>query len=355
MHRFLAALLSCTFTVTSLFMASWHIAHADGADFSDSSVSAAIAAADEDTIQQIHRQRMAYYAEMAGWARIPWYYFAAVDQFERNVQAAQKKTNAGMKSDGRTLAIAIPPTLWSGWLNPDPNDTNPDTIRFFGGIGQDGNGDGIADPNNDDDVVVTFLTYMSPYFTSEEDFLHGLWEYYGTDSAVRHIKAFAAIYRTFQRLDLDEYTFPIPRGYNYTYHDTWGHARGWGGRRMHEGTDIFAAYGTPVRSVGYGYVEVVGWNKYGGWRVGIRDLRNIYHYYAHLSGFEKSIRPGKVVKPGEIIGYVGNSGYGKPGTQGKFPPHLHYGMYKFDGRNQWAFDPYPYLKTWERADRWKKR
>jgi len=289
---------------------------------------------------------MAYYVQMAGWTRLPWNWFAAVDQFERSIQAFRKE-----KAPGRVLAITIPPSLWAGWLNPNPQDTNPDTIRFFGGIGQDGNGDGKADPANDDDVMVTFLSYFAPYTGSEEDFMHGLWEYYGTDYAVQHIRAFSAIYGTFRRLDLDEYTFPIPWGYNYTYHNTWGHSRGWGGRRMHEGTDIFAAYGTPVRSVSYGYVEVVGWNKYGGWRVGIRDLKNVYHYYAHLSGFEKSIRPGVVVKPGQVIGYVGNSGYGKPGTQGKFPPHLHYGMYKFDGRQQWAFNPYPSLKVWERADR----
>lgn len=313
-------------------------------------VMSATAASKDDALQQTYRRRMSYYVQMAEWSRIPWYVFAAVDQFERTTQRTRSQS-----STSRTLAITIEPTLWAGWLNPDPNDTNPDTIQFFGGIGQDGNGDGVADPSDDDDVMVTFLQHLVPVNGSEEDFLHNLWEYYGTDYAVRHIRAFAAIYRTFQRLDLDEYTFPIPRGYHYTYHNTWGHSRGWGGRRMHEGTDIFAAYGTPVRSVSYGYVEVMGWNKYGGWRVGIRDLKNVYHYYAHLSGFEKSLRPGQVVQPGQIIGYVGSSGYGKPGTQGKFPPHLHYGMYKFDGRNQWAFDPYPSLKAWERADRQKKK
>ena len=76
----------------------------------------------------------------------------------------------------------------------------------------------------------------------------------------------------------------------------------------------------------------------------------MYHYYAHLSGFSKQIEQGKVVSPGEIIGWVGNSGYGKPGTQGKFPPHLHYGLYRDGGLTDWSFDPYPYLLRWEREE-----
>jgi peptidoglycan LD-endopeptidase LytH len=50
---------------------------------------------------------------------------------------------------------------------------------------------------------------------------------------------------------------------------------------------------------------------------------------------------------------VGSSGYGPPGTSGKFPPHLHYGMYKDNGFTEWSFDPYPHLKMWERQERLK--
>jgi murein DD-endopeptidase MepM/ murein hydrolase activator NlpD len=95
-------------------------------------------------------------------------------------------------------------------------------------------------------------------------------------------------------------------------------------------------------------VEIIGWNKFGGWRIGIRDVKNVYHYYAHLSGYEKHIKKGSFVKPGEVIGYVGSSGYGPKGTQGKFPPHLHYGLYKYNGYMEYSFDPYPYLRAWER-------
>ena len=123
---------------------------------------------------------------------------------------------------------------------------------------------------------------------------------------------------------------------------------------MHEGTDLFAHHGTPVKSVCYGVIEVKGWNRFGGWRIGIRDLNNVYHYYAHLGGFNKKLNIGDVVKPGDVVGWVGSSGYGKPGTAGKFPPHLHYGMYKYNGKTEWAFDPFPHLRKWEQQE-WKKK
>jgi murein DD-endopeptidase MepM/ murein hydrolase activator NlpD len=52
---------------------------------------------------------------------------------------------------------------------------------------------------------------------------------------------------------------------------------------------------------------------------------------------------------------VGSSGYGPPGTSGKFPPHLHYGMYKDNGVTEWSFDPYPHLAKWKRMERMSTR
>ena len=163
------------------------------------------------------------------------------------------------------------------------------------------------------------------------------------------------LYKVYGHLDLDKHTFPLPRNHNYSYNNTWGDARGWGGRRIHEGTDIFANYGVPVRSTCFGVIEMKGWNRFGGWRVGIRDIDNTYHYFAHLNGFADGIQAGQIVEPGQLIGSVGSSGYGPPGTAGKFPPHLHYGLYKDNGRTEWSFDPYPHLRAWERSDRIKKK
>ena len=165
---------------------------------------------------------------------------------------------------------------------------------------------------------------------------------------VNQITTISKLYKHFKTTDLDAHTFPIPVRSEYSYRGTWGANRGWGGRRSHEGTDLFAGYGTQVVSTSYGVVEVKGWNQFGGWRIGIRDNHNSYHYYAHLGSFNKEIEVGDIVEPGTLLGYVGSSGYGKEGTSGKFPPHLHYGIYKFNGRTEWAFDPYPSLLQWER-------
>ena len=62
------------------------------------------------------------------------------------------------------------------------------------------------------------------------------------------------------------------------------------------------------------------------------------------------LKEGDIVEPGQVIGYVGSTGYGKEGTSGKFPPHLHFGLYKYDGRCEWAFNPYPHLRRWEKEE-----
>lgn len=296
-------------------------------------------AADNSNIN-IYEQRMQVYRNMELLYQIPWYYIAAIDQFERNLL-----TNKEVRED--LIAITFSKERWAGLLHPDPEDKNPGRIKFFNGLGVDGDGDGKADRNNDIDALVAFLTYIARYGVYEDGVNSALKEYYNEQSTII-INEIAAIYKRFNSIELTERVFPIPRWNNYSYRSTWGDARGWGGVRIHEGTDIYANYGTPVRSVSHGIVEILGWNEYGGWRVGIRGINNIYYYYAHLSGYQKGLKEDDIVKPGDVIGYVGSSGYGKPGTQGKFPPHLHFGMYKYNGRYEWAFDPAPYLRIWEK-------
>lgn len=299
----------------------------------------------------VYENRMSLYRKMEALTQIKWYYFAAIDQYERSVRRSHKD----IPKEKGDIAIYFSPEQWAGALNPNQEDTNPVTISWFGGIGQDGNGDGIADQSNDEDVLYTIANHLQKYGTHEDDIKIGLWEYYRRPLPVQIIIGHAKVYQTFQTLKLEEQAFPLPLHANYTIKNSWGARRGWGGLRIHEGSDIFADYGVPVRATTYGIVEVIGWNRFGGWRIGIRDLNNVYHYYAHLSRFEKGIEKGTVVKPGDTIGYVGSSGYGPKGTSGKFPPHLHYGMYKFTGKNEWSFDPYPKLKAWERIERNKKR
>ncbi len=283
---------------------------------------------------------------------IPWTYLAAIDQYERSMTTMNKKDRP--VRDG-LVAIYYSEEQWAGTLNPNQADQEPGSIAFFGGIGLDGNGDGLADRQSDVDVLYTMAMNVLHSGTSIQDFRIGLWETYKNPRSVERILQFAQIYSEFETLELTTHSFPLPLRADYSYRSTWGAKRGWGGRRSHEGTDLFASYGYPVRSTCYGIVEILGWNRFGGWRVGIRSINNVYHYYAHLSGFSKEIKQGTIVSPGETIGWVGSSGYGKPGTQGKFPPHLHYGLYRDAGYTDWSFDPYPYLLRWEREERLRKR
>ncbi|MFJ7186754.1 M23 family metallopeptidase [Lysinibacillus xylanilyticus] len=300
-------------------------------------------AKEEPTQEEIVQQRMAYYVQFDELL-IPWHFLAAIDQYERNLQSVRKDIP---KRDG-IVAIQFSDEYWSGALNPVRDDTRPETISYFGGMGLDGNNDGVASPKDDADIIFSMATFLSKFGTTDEDFKLALWEYYGSEQAVNQIFTISNMYRHFKTTELDDHTFPVPTNYDYSYRSTWGDNRGWGGRRIHEGTDIFASYGTPVLSTSYGVVEIKGWNQFGGWRIGIRDNHNSYHYYAHLGSYNKKIKVGDLVEPGTVLGTVGSSGYGKEGTSGKFPPHLHYGIYKFNGRTEWAFDPYPSLLQWER-------
>ncbi|GGH34801.1 L-Ala--D-Glu endopeptidase [Paenibacillus segetis] len=295
----------------------------------------------------IYDQRRNLYEEIEILTQIPWYWIAALDQYERSITPRKEIK----KENSRLAGIRFKETMWAGPFNPNLDDKNPATIAMFGGIGQDATADGSADPENDRDSLFSMVSHLMRLGYKDEDLRIALWRYYQNDSAVSRIWQFAKIYKAFGKVDLSGSAFPLPVKSNYTYRDTWGARRGWGGLRIHEGTDLFASSGVPVRSVCYGVVETKGWNPYGGWRIGIRDLNNRYHYYAHLHGYEKKIEIGDIVTPGQTIGWVGSSGYGPPGTQGKFPPHLHYGIYQDTGVTEWAFDPYPLLKRWETLER----
>ena len=79
-----------------------------------------------------------------------------------------------------------------------------------------------------------------------------------------------------------------------------------------------------------------------GWAFGGKD--NIYYYYAHLSRYEGNPEEGDKVTKGQIIGYVGDTGYGPEGTTGQFEPHLHFGMYYGKNNSLTPFNPYPFLE-----------
>jgi len=144
------------------------------------------------------------------------------------------------------------------------------------------------------------------------------------------------------------YYFPFPAGADYeTYYDTMGASRFWDGTQFgHEGTDIVAPKWTPVVAVASGKVVRYGWNTLGGYRVTVEldDFPGYRFYYAHLSGYAPGLYEGAHVKAGQVLGYVGSTGEGPEGTEGKFVDHLHFGIY---GPDWSAINSYPYLKYWE--------
>jgi LysM repeat protein len=143
---------------------------------------------------------------------------------------------------------------------------------------------------------------------------------------------------------LKDGTFPFKKGSYTPFTDTWGESRQYGGSRTHEGTDIFAAKGTPIYSATSGVVVKKGWGELGGWRMTVRTAEGYHLYYAHLSGYAGSIKEGTSLQKGQLIGYAGDSGYGPTGTTGKFVSHLHFGIY--DAKWE-AINPYTHLKYWE--------
>ena len=123
---------------------------------------------------------------------------------------------------------------------------------------------------------------------------------------------------------------PIAKGYSYSHFDDFGVSRSYGFKRKHLGHDMMGSVGTPVIAVESGYVECVGWNQYGGWRIGIRSFdKKRYYYYAHLRRDHpyNDMYEGKVVTAGDVIGYLGMTGYStKENVNNINTPHLHWGM-----------------------------
>lgn len=124
---------------------------------------------------------------------------------------------------------------------------------------------------------------------------------------------------------------PIADGYSYSHSDDFGNARSFGGRREHLGHDLMAGVGTPVVAVESGVVETLGWNYFGGWRIGIRSNDGLrYYYYAHLrkdKPYVNGLGQGHAVKAGDVIGYVGQTGYSsRENYNGVRPAHLHIGV-----------------------------
>ena len=124
---------------------------------------------------------------------------------------------------------------------------------------------------------------------------------------------------------------PVAAGYGYSHCDDFGVSRSFGFARKHLGNDLMGSLGTPIVAVEGGVVEAMGWNRYGGWRVGIRSFDSKrYYYYAHLqkdTPFAPGLQEGDIVQAGDLIGFMGRTGYSdKENTNNIETVHLHFGI-----------------------------
>lgn len=87
--------------------------------------------------------------------------------------------------------------------------------------------------------------------------------------------------------------------------------------KQHKGVDFAAATGTPIRAAGDGVIDFVGTQGGYGNVVVIKHWNNYSTAYAHMSRFAAGMRKGTKVNQGEVIGYVGSTGWSTG-------PHLHY-------------------------------
>jgi murein DD-endopeptidase MepM/ murein hydrolase activator NlpD len=123
--------------------------------------------------------------------------------------------------------------------------------------------------------------------------------------------------------------------------DTWGAARSQG--RHHEGIDIMARSGTPVRATAPGRIVKLFHSARGGTTLYELDRTGrVIFYYAHLSAYAAGVREGQEVEQGQLLAYVGSTGNATT-------PHLHFEIQRAAVPGQWwhgtAFNPYQPLKS----------
>jgi murein DD-endopeptidase MepM/ murein hydrolase activator NlpD len=128
--------------------------------------------------------------------------------------------------------------------------------------------------------------------------------------------------------------FPVAGARASDLHSVFGDDRD-GGRRRHEGVDIFAKRGTPVLAASDGIVTRVNETAIGGRVVWVWDpSRSLSIYYAHLD--QQRVATGTRVRAGDVVGTVGNTGNARTTA-----PHLHFGIYE---RGRGAIDPDAFIR-----------
>lgn len=212
---------------------------------------------------------------------------------------------------------------------------------------------------------IDFYEYLAAAFLIEEGSLSDKNTVTSHQSLYRELlpdlqknEGFGAVADSMRAIWEDLTYFPVPASVknedaDITFENSWLFERSFGGTRGHEGCDIMASLNRrgyyPVISMTDGTVEKIGWLPQGGYRIGIRAKSGAYFYYAHLYEYASHFKEGTPVIAGQLLGYMGDSGYGEEGTIGKFDVHLHIGIYiKTEQSDEVSVNPYYVLRYLEK-------
>lgn len=176
------------------------------------------------------------------------------------------------------------------------------------------------------------------------------------DSTWDQISSLSEECRSFMKqVKSDSVYFPVPESsrdssLSVSFENSWMAERTYKKTNLHEGTDIMASQNKrglyPVLSISDGTITSLGWLELGGWRVGVTSPHGVYYYYAHLDSYA-DIQEGDIVQAGQLLGFMGDSGYGGEGTRGRFAVHLHLGVYFRENQTEISVNPYYLLKSLE--------
>ncbi len=181
-------------------------------------------------------------------------------------------------------------------------------------------------------VQLMFGTFVLPAFTSGVLGTHTVYAA-SSDSGKRLSSSVRRKVNKLPKKAVKEIPIPVAFGvFLYDLSDTWGDARS--GGRKHEGIDIMAPRGAFIASPTKAVVTRVGKGDLGGNYVYTANPGGETFYFAHLDRVASGIKAGVELEPGDLIGYVGNTG-----NASSTPPHLHFGIYK-----RKAYNPFPRIE-----------
>jgi len=122
-----------------------------------------------------------------------------------------------------------------------------------------------------------------------------------------------------------------------TWSDDWLYPRFFPSFHLHQGVDLFAVSGTPLRAPFDGVLKYTD-GAVGGMAAYVTQPDGTFAYMAHMSAYAPGKVVGQAVRQGEVVGYVGDSGDAKGGA-----PHCHFEMHPRGGA---AVPPKPFVDAW---------